>query len=102
MLKFQGWQMVHKVRNILDITQKNSDSKILTFQGVFFCPCLYRHGKRIVCGLQMRWSDYYLITETGIDSNGLLHICITVQENLFIWGMTPNNWKYKFLMLEYD
>lgn len=44
-------------------TKKNRDSKILTFQGVLFCPCLYRHGKRKVCGLQMRWSDHDLITE---------------------------------------
>ena len=88
--------MVYGVRNILDTTQKNRDSKILKFQGVFFCPCLYRYGKCKICGFQIRWSDYYLITEIGINNNGLLHICITVQENLFIWGMTPNKWKYKF------
>jgi len=70
-LKFQGWQMVYKVHNILDTTQQNRDSKILTFQGMFFYPCLYRHGKHKICGLQMRWSDYYLLTETGMNYYGL-------------------------------
>jgi len=37
-LKFQGWQMVYKVQNILDTTQQKRDSKILKFHGSSFVP----------------------------------------------------------------
>jgi len=44
----------------------------------------------------MRWNDYYLVTEIGINNYGLLHIHTTVQENLFTWGMNRTNGSINF------